>query len=142
MPHDHAAGADPAVLLREHGLRCTDNRERVLAFLRRALRPVSQGDIMAHFPAGTVNRVSVYRILHRLVAAGLVHRVLSGRRRWLFESSDHCTPEACHSHFTCRVCQAVSCIEVFPLPAAQPAGYRVERQKVYLEGVCPRCVAR
>jgi Fur family ferric uptake transcriptional regulator len=133
-------GAVPAEeRLRQTGLRRTRGRRAVLAALLGAGRALSHGQIMARMRSGRFDRVSVYRALDAFVAAGLVHAVAAGGASRLFELADRCTGAQCHPHFTCRVCRRTSCLPGVRLPLARPRGWRIERQKVYLEGVCPRC---
>jgi Fe2+ or Zn2+ uptake regulation protein len=70
---------DPASLLRRVGLRHTRPRRLVLEALLRARTPLSYGGVHAQIAAagGSVNLTTVYRILDRFAACGLVHRHLS-----------------------------------------------------------------
>ena len=136
-----AAGKDPEGRLREHGLRATRARTRLLSVLQRARRPLSHTDILSRLRGAPVNRVTVYRTLDALTEAGLVHRAYINDRTWTFETSDRCGRQQCHPHFSCRKCGLVACMTQVHVPFAKgfPEGYLAERQKVHIEGLCPSC---
>ena len=135
---------DPRETLRAHGLRCTQGRLKMLSVLRSAKRPLSHAEVVARLGPSRMNRVSVYRALEALLAAGLVHRAFVDGRTWVFEVADRCGPRQCHPHFSCRACGAVTCMTDVVLPVAEglPEGYTLERQKVYIEGACALCNQR
>ena len=125
--------------LKSHGLKCTITRKRVLNALVKADRPVSHKDLMKRLPKGVTDRTSVYRTLHRFVKAGLVHRVYTGRRQWLFEVSDNCKTDRCHLHFSCQICTKITCMDIYIPCAELPSGFTAKRQKVHIDGICADC---
>lgn len=134
----------PEETLRFHGLRATEGRKAVLRVLLASRRPLTQQDIFDRLAAGTMDRVSVYRALHRFAEAGIVHRAYVNERTWCFETADRCSHDHCHAHFTCRQCGQTTCMEdvVVPLARGVSKGFVAERQKVLIEGLCPKCAGR
>ncbi len=143
LPPDMAGQGESDVrqMLRRAGLRCTAGRQKVLAILMKARRPLSHAEVMQRLGKDKVDRVSVYRALHALVDAGLVHRALVHGRTALYETADRCTEQFCHPHFVCRRCGVTLCIAgTLNYPRAELGrGFVVERQRLLLEGLCPKC---
>jgi Fur family ferric uptake transcriptional regulator len=131
-------------ILKGKGLRCTPGRVRVLRALVEAGGPLSQSEIMERLRGARLDRVSVYRALDSFVAAGIVHRVFTEGRIWMFETADRCGADHCHPHFTCRVCHRTTCLTdvAVPLVKGLKRGFVSERQRVHIQGVCPGCAAR
>jgi len=131
-------------MLRAHGLRRTAGRMKVLSVLMGSRRPLSHAMVHERVGAAAMDRVSVYRALEAFVEAGFVHRAFIDDRTSVFELSDRCTDRQCHPHFLCRECGKVTCMTEVNMPLAKglPEGYRIERQKVFIEGTCAACGAR
>jgi Fur family ferric uptake transcriptional regulator len=127
-------------ILKEHGLRATRGRLDVLGLILRAGRPLSQKDIMSRASV-PLDRASLYRMLHAFVKEDIVHRAYAGGRSPLFESPDRCGSRHCHPHFSCRSCGATMCLDGLNIHAKGrlQKGFVVERQKVLIEGLCPKC---
>jgi Fe2+ or Zn2+ uptake regulation protein len=128
--------------IRFSGLRVTKIRARVLGFLRRIHKPISHAEIMLALKSA--DKVTVYRTLAALADAGLVHRTFTGERTALYESADRCEKHSCHPHFTCRECGMTKCLTSAHVPLVKTAGkgFKLERQRVHIEGVCPSCNRR
>lgn len=128
-------------MLKDTKLYCTEARVAILEALMQAARPLRQDQIVPQSAEKTFNKVTVYRTLESLVEAGLVHRVFTQDRAWLFELADHCSEKQCHPHFTCTSCGITLCLTDISLPMARIAdkGFVVSRQQVRLEGLCPTC---
>jgi len=133
----------PETLLKTHGLRRTRARLRILEVLKAARKPLSQAGILAHLGTPRPDRVSVYRALDAFVEAGFLHRAYVDDRTSMFELADRCGPTMCHPHFYCRKCREIFCLPDSKVPRISrlPKGFIVERQKVSLEGLCPKCRA-
>ena len=131
----------PEETLRFHGLRATPGRVAVLEVLLAADRPLTHHEILERLAPGTIDRVSVYRGLHRFAETGIVHRAYVDGRTWCYETADRCSHNRCHAHFTCRKCGRTTCMENVMVPLARGIadGFVPERQKVLIEGLCPRC---
>jgi Fur family ferric uptake transcriptional regulator len=134
-PREHAAQ-----LLGQHGARLTGPRQRVLAALLEAASPQSHADIMQRLDAtGSMDRVTVYRVLEWLVTQGLAHRIAGDDRIWRFNAG---ADEAHHhAHFRCTRCGQMYCLEeTRPQFALNlPSGFRFQHAELTLEGLCPAC---
>ncbi|MBD3400424.1 MAG: transcriptional repressor [Candidatus Coatesbacteria bacterium] len=121
--------------LHRRGLRCTRNRHRLLRLLENSPRPLSRSELLDRLQPPP-DRVSLYRALRDLEAAGLLRAVNTPEgRRWGLRSRPH-------AHFTCNVCGRALCLEdTRPPEVALPPGYRAEAVELHVSGVCPRCRA-
>jgi Fur family ferric uptake transcriptional regulator len=128
-------------MLQDARMYCTEARVDILKVLLRAAGPLRQDQINRQLTGRTLNKVTVYRTLESLIAAGLVHRAFLLHRAWHFELADHCTEKQCHPHFICTNCGVTRCLTDISLPLAQihQKGFVVNRQQVRLEGLCPAC---
>ena len=138
------AKTTPEDLLRVSRLRLTPTRRRVLDVLLRARKPLSHQELMQRLADGATDRVTVYRTLTRLVEAGVVHEAFVSDRTRLYETADRCHADHCHAHFTCRQCEQTTCLVTSEVPIVRdlPGGFVPERQKVLIEGLCPKCAAQ
>lgn len=129
-------------MLSSAGLRRTNPRKTILNVLDKAKRPLSQDEISKRIENSTPDRVTVYRCLEKFIECGLVHLAYINDRISYYELSDRCTHKQCHPHFTCLNCGQTSCMESASIPIAKgiSKGFKVQRQKVQLEGICPNCV--
>lgn len=132
---------DPRGLLRAAGLRRTPAREWILARLLAAPRALAPADLLREDPAP--DRVTIYRTLAALHAAGLAHAVLGtdGVSRYQVHAPGGERCPGGHAHFECRACGGVWCLPDQPLPRVEvPAGARVAGKQLVIYGCCPACV--
>ena len=91
-------------MLTSADLEATPNRLAVLEVVGNNSYPLSAGDIFTTLErSSTINRVTVYRILDRLVAEGVVERLSTGGRAAYYglAPNEHHRP---HPHFYCKSC--------------------------------------
>ncbi|MEJ5358973.1 MAG: transcriptional repressor [Desulfobacterales bacterium] len=134
-------------ILERAGLEATAGRLRVLEVVGSHPAPLSAAEIHRTVSrTGSLDRVTVYRILDRLVAKGILEELSLGGRGRLFgmaPSEQH----PAHPHFRCARCGAVQCLP--------PGGVRVDlagvrrvfageirRVEVRAEGLCVNCLRR
>jgi Fur family ferric uptake transcriptional regulator len=131
-------------LLGSVDLRRTVPRTAILGVLMRAGKPLTQEEIAAKLGSAVANKVTIYRVLERFCKAGLVHKAFMQERTWHFELADKCTENQCHPHFTCKKCGVISCLVGLPVSIVKGLknGFVIHRQRVQLEGLCPRCVGK
>jgi Fur family ferric uptake transcriptional regulator len=130
-------------LLGSAGLRRTGPRVAVLGALLGARKPQTADQIAAKLSRPAANRVTVYRTLEAFLEAGLVHKAFVDERTWHFELAHNCTESQCHPHFTCTDCGDTNCLTEVSIPMAKSPGrgFVIHRQRVQLEGLCPKCNA-
>ncbi|MHC4280897.1 MAG: Fur family transcriptional regulator [Planctomycetota bacterium] len=128
-------------LLKAVKLRRTRQRTAVLTTLMNSPKPLTQDHISDMLGQKAPNKVTIYRVLEKLLDAGLVHRAFLRKRTWHYELSHNCSEKQCHPHFTCTDCGDTHCLTDVNLPMATSPnnGFVFQRQQVRLEGLCPRC---
>ena len=135
--------ADPAALLREHGLRVTGQRLAVLRSVH--AEPHTTAEAVAdavRAELGAISLQGVYDALHALVDAGLVRRIQPAGSPARFEARVRDN----HHHLICRGCGEVADVDcaVGPAPCLTPGqdhGFLVDEAEVLYWGRCPRCAA-
>jgi Fe2+ or Zn2+ uptake regulation protein len=138
---------DPALTLRDCGLRVTKQRLAVIAALAEA--PHSGADAVLHSVRSSVGQVStqaVYDVLHVLTDRGLVRRIqpAGSTARYELRVGDN------HHHVVCRRCGIVAdvdcatgeapCLEPTGLDQVSP-GFVLDEAEVTYWGVCATCAA-
>lgn len=135
-------------LLRDHGLRRTAARVRVLGFLHANPRPISHGEVAKALAPEGFDYATVYRNLTDLAEAGILSRADLGDHVWRFElksktskTTDHATE---HPHFVCTDCGSVMClpdavVKVTPKGKKPPRAVTQRQVSVQLKGVCDDC---
>ena len=128
-------------LLGSVNLRRTRPRTSILGVLLDAVKPLTQEKIAVKLGDETPDKVTIYRTLDTFVDSGLVHKAYLRERSWHFELAHNCTENQCHPHFTCTDCGDTYCLTDVSIPVAATAktGFAVSRQRVQLEGLCPKC---
>lgn len=134
-------------MLQDAALEPTSNRLRVLEVVGGQPHPLSAGDIYRTLRrAGAINRVTVYRILERLVARGVIERLSTGGRAFYYglAPNAHHRP---HAHFYCTRCGHMDCLEPDSLGVDTDqfqttfAG-RIDKIEVRVDGICKNCLRR
>lgn len=141
---------DPALVLREHGLRVTRQRVAVMGAL--ADVPHSGADSVlgrVREDVGQVSTQAVYDVLNTLTEHGLVRRIQpagAGSRgaRYELRVGDN------HHHLVCRRCGSMTDVDCATgtAPCLEPAGldshapgFVVDEAEVTFWGVCPECTS-
>ena len=128
-------------LLDSAKLKRTESRKKILDVLLKAAGPQTADEIISAIGKSGPNRVTVYRTLESIVEAGIVHRAFIDGRSQYYELGNKCTEHQCHPHFVCSDCGRTLCLPEVSVPMVSnaPAGFVINRQKVRLEGLCPKC---
>lgn len=146
--HDHGDCVSQAIetadrLCREHGLRFTQLRRRVLELVWSSHKPVGAYELLASLNRGGKNAAppTVYRALDFLIDAGLVHRLDS-----LNAFVGCAEPESGHvgQFLICRKCRSVaelddSDIHFVVEQKASDLGFTAIRQMLEIQGLCQDC---
>jgi Fur family transcriptional regulator, ferric uptake regulator len=137
----HATHGSAGESLKGAGLYSTRARVAILDVLLDAGRPLDKKEIVLKLGHVGPDEVTVYRTLESFCEKGLVHKVFSSGRACRFEPAHNCGEVQCHPHFTCRRCGVTQCLTGVTVPLARglQKGYRLLRQQVRLEGICPGC---
>jgi Fur family ferric uptake transcriptional regulator len=131
----------PRAFLKRVGVRVTAARLDVYTHLLRERRPLSHQEIAIRHEHH--DRVTLYRTLNRLAAAGLVHAVLGLEGVWRFCAhpplQDGCPGN--HPHFLCLSCGRMACLTDQKLPHVEvPSEVAVEGKQLLVYGRCVRCM--
>jgi Fur family ferric uptake transcriptional regulator len=134
--------ADPAGLLRQHGIHVTAQRLAVMRAV--SAQPHITAERVAQAvkaEIGAISLQSVYDALSLLVVEGLIRRIEPSGSPARFESrvGDN------HHHLICRACGRlvdVDCaVGAAPcLTAADGQGYEIDEAEVVYWGRCPQCL--
>ncbi|MBK9179901.1 MAG: transcriptional repressor [Acidimicrobiales bacterium] len=153
MPSRHGQTARPApdlhaivaTRLRRDGQRYTDNRRALVGVLGDAGQPLTIAEILRR--GDDLAQSSAYRNLAVLERAGVVQRLLTTDEWARYELAEDLTGH--HHHLICSACGAVADVagsaELERSLAraiervAGDSGYRIERHRLDLLGVCPAC---
>ena len=107
--------------------------------------PGSAGDIFKTLGrTSSINRVTVYRILDRLVDGGVVERISTGGRAFYYglAPNDHHEP---HPHFYCKRCGQMDCLNPQSLdvntdPLWKTFPGRIDSIEIRVDGICKNCL--
>lgn len=132
-------------LLTSAQLEATENRLRVLAVVGNNRFPLSAGDIYKILArGGTINRVTVYRILDLLVAHGLIERLSTGGRAAYYGLAPNGYHRP-HPHFYCKGCGQMDCLAPDSLGIDAEALWktlpgRIDKIEIRVDGMCKNCL--
>ena len=131
-------------LLEKGGIELTTHRQRVVKVIAASSKALTPKVILNEIHrSSSMDKVTLYRILDLFVAKGIVRRIASphGQMHYEIICEDH---RPLHSHFVCRECGGVECLEDWPLKElkAQIKKHRKWQDNeidLKLEGVCAGC---
>jgi len=134
--------ADPADLLRQHGIQVTAQRLAVLRAVARQPHITADGVAeVVRAEIGAISRQSVYDALGLLAEKGLLRRIqpVGSPARFEDRVGDN------HHHLICRICGRVVDVDCAVgsapcLTAADDQGFEIEEAEVAYWGRCPDCL--
>lgn len=92
---------------------------------------------------GLCDRVTIYRILDRLVTDDLVHKIATPEGTVKYASCNHKHENHAHTHnhihFNCEKCLSVTCLDNIEPTFNIPKNYQVNEVNFTLTGICPNC---
>ncbi len=133
---------EPSTVLKQHQLKHTRQRVRVLEEIAAEKAAVSQPDLEKKL-GNEIDRVTLYRILNTYEDKGILHRVLDqqGTANYAICSSS-CSVHAHHDehvHFNCRQCHKIYCLEVNVPSMNLPKGFQTDSFHLTAFGICEAC---
>jgi Fur family ferric uptake transcriptional regulator len=90
------------------------------------------------------DRVTIYRILDRLVNEDVIHKIATpdGIVKYASCHHDHDKQHTHnHVHFSCEKCLSVTCLDSVKPTFVMPENYLVKQVNFSLSGLCPNCSA-
>lgn len=90
---------------------------------------------------GLCDRVTIYRVLERLVDEGLAHKVVNIDGIVKYAGCHSCSVKHNHNHvhFSCQKCKSVTCLDDVEPTFKLPKKYKVTEMNFTLSGLCPQC---
>ncbi|ALL07705.1 Fur family transcriptional regulator [Pedobacter sp. PACM 27299] len=135
---------DPVNILKEHDLKHTKQRVRVLEEIALDTVAISQPELEKKL-GKEIDRVTLYRILNTYEEKGIVHRIMdmNGTANYALCSAacseDHHHDE--HVHFNCTTCGKIYCLEVTVPKIKMPNGFTAKTVNTTAYGTCEKCHA-
>ncbi len=92
---------------------------------------------------GICDRVTVYRILERLVSEHKIHKIVNFDGTINYAQCHSCESHILdshnHLHFSCIKCKRIECIEEQNIQINLPKSYHIKDLFLTLSGLCPGC---
>jgi Fur family ferric uptake transcriptional regulator len=122
-------------------MRKTIAKTKILELITESETNLSHADIKNLLPEGLCDRVTIYRVLDRLLQEGLIHKVVNIDGVVNYASCKNCETEHTHNHmhFSCEKCKSVTCLDDIEPSFKLPQGYAVKEINFVLSGLCPSC---
>lgn len=120
--------------------RNTGSKQAIFDILNSSKVALSQDDI-EHQVKGSMDRVTIYRVLNSFREDGYVHKILSDDGKCYFAICVNCEEQKHHHnhfHFRCLKCQKVECLKE-EVNIKIPKGYTLENVNCLLTGYCKKC---
>ncbi|QNK61764.1 transcriptional repressor [Pedobacter sp. PAMC26386] len=133
---------DPTHILKEHSLKHTKQRVRVLEEIALDTVAISQPELEKKL-GKEIDRVTLYRILNIYEDKGILHRIMdmNGTANYAICSSacseDHHHDE--HIHFNCTNCHKIYCLDVVVPHSTMPKGFTAKTVSTTAYGICEKC---
>jgi Fur family ferric uptake transcriptional regulator len=91
---------------------------------------------------GLCDRVTIYRILERLLEEGIIHKIVNIDGVVKYAGCHSCSEKHHHHHhihFSCQKCKSVTCLDNVEPSYKLPKNYKVSEVNFTLSGLCPQC---
>lgn len=122
-------------------IRNTVAKTQILNVITNSAMALSHSEIQTMLD-GLCDRVTIYRVLDRLVAEDLIHKVVNIDGGVKYASCHSCTTAHHHNHvhFSYQKCKSVTCLADVEPSFNLPKNYKVSEINFTVSGLCPRCV--
>lgn len=124
--------------------RKTSASELIYDIIRKSTHALSHQDIKNKI-GNVCDRVTIYRVLDRLVEDGKAHKLTDMDGVFRFASSD----EGCesdhehhHIHFSCDKCKKITCLDDIVPEFKLPRGFVMHKSNFTVAGLCPLCSSK
>ena len=120
--------------------RNTTAKSVILDLLIKSEVALSHAEIQA-LTNGICDRVTIYRVLDRLMKEDLIHKAvnLEGTIKYASCSHLHDNHSHNHVHFSCQKCNLVTCLDNVEPRFTLPENYQIKEVNFTLTGLCPNC---
>jgi Fur family ferric uptake transcriptional regulator len=94
---------------------------------------------------GACDRVTVYRILDRLVTENKIHKIVNVDGTINYARCTSCDESHMHAHdhlhFSCIACKKIECLAEQIVHVNLHASYQIKELFLTISGICPSCQA-
>lgn len=120
--------------------RNTVAKTKIYELLTSSSTALAHSDIQ-HTLGELCDRVTIYRVLDRLVEEGAVHKIVDIDGTVKYAACRMCSAghKHDHVHFSCTKCHALLCLENVVPAYTLPRKYKVQATHFTLSGLCPKC---
>lgn len=123
-------------------MRNTTARTAIQNLLASSSIALSHAEIQSMAPE-LCDRVTVYRVLKRLLTESLIHKVVNLDGVVKYAGCHGCAQKREHSHnhihFSCEKCESVTCLDDVEPIFKLPKRYKVTQLNFTVSGICPNC---
>ena len=123
-------------------IRNTIAKKAVFEIIQVNKTAMSQTEIFAK-ANNICDRVTVYRILERLVKEVKIHKIVNINGVINYAPCNSCEHEQHvhhdHLHFSCTTCKKLTCISDNHIELNIPSNYQVAEVFLTVSGICPSC---
>jgi Fur family ferric uptake transcriptional regulator len=122
-------------------MRKTIAKTKILELISQSKTNLSHSDIQSQLPEGLCDRVTIYRVLDRLLQEGLIHKVVNidGVINYAICKSCDVEHKHNHAHFSCEKCKSVTCLDDIVPVFDLPEGYHINQLNFVISGLCANC---
>lgn len=115
-------------------------KKGILEVLKQSEVALSRSEIQL-LTAGLCDRVTIYRVLERIVKEGLAHKILNtdGVVKFAYCNRHLSEYTQNHIHFSCQKCHSVYCLPGVVPSFNLPMGYKIEEANFIVSGCCVHC---
>ncbi|MGV3588421.1 MAG: Fur family transcriptional regulator [Adhaeribacter sp.] len=120
--------------------RNTKAKTVILQLLKESKQALSHDALQAAL-ASSADRATIYRVLNRFCAEGIIHRTVGDDGKQYFALCVDCQEKHHrhnHFHFRCFTCGKVECLPN-QIEVNLPKGYRAENFTGFISGYCAAC---
>lgn len=123
--------------------RKSESKTQILAILKKHKVAMSHKDFQTIL-ADSMDRVTIYRALDRLVEEEKIHKIVSLSGVIQYALCKECSTKEHHQHhqhvhFSCEQCHKTICLETVQPKIELPEGFVVKEQQILVSGVCDQC---
>jgi Fur family transcriptional regulator, ferric uptake regulator len=123
--------------------RNTIAKSKILKYIQSSSGAVAHSDIQQSLK-GACDRVTIYRVLERLLNEGQVHKIVDIDGVVKYAACHACENEHHHHshnhlHFSCEKCKTVTCMDAVMPQFKLPKDYRLNSVNFTVSGLCPQC---
>lgn len=124
-------------------MRNTNAKSEIQNLIAQSVVALSHTEIQAA-TKGLCDRVTIYRVLDRLVEEGQIHKIINVDGVVKYANCHSCTDHThthahAHVHFSCQKCKSVTCLDDVEPTFKMPKKYKVTEMNFTLSGLCPQC---